>query len=387
MPKLVKKLFIYFLSWRVLLFLPIIIGEKLLTYRKEYEYTTITYFVKNIQFLSNNLLTIWANFDGVHYLMIATNGYTDNGRFLPLYPILIHGFSTLFGAQGSINIIVFNIALLISNLSFLMSLFIFYQLTLLDYEEKIAWRSILMLLIFPTAFFFASIYTESLFLLLTLASLYCARKRNWLMASICGLFLAVTRPIGIIILPTLLVEFYLQERKEKKQYIFLKGIPLFFIPIGLIGYAVYNIYQWGDALFFMKAHAALANGRSVTSAVFIPQTLYRYFKILTNVPLTQFEWSIALLEVVSFIFAVLMIWYLWKKQVRLSYFIFSILGLLIPAVSGTFSGLPRYIIVLFPLFIGLGMIENKVVRMFYIIISVILLFLLTLFFSRGYYIA
>src|SRR3989344_1707248 len=67
-----------------------------------------------------HFLTALANFDGAHYLLIAKNGYAQYQQaFFPLYPLLIRWLSPLFLNNHLVT------GLLISNLSFLVGLFIF----------------------------------------------------------------------------------------------------------------------------------------------------------------------------------------------------------------------------------------------------------------------
>src|SRR5688572_13184266 len=53
------------------------------------------------QFQLSDLLTIWTNFDGVHYLNIAKEGYGGPSTnyteaFFPVYPFLIHVLTLVF---------------------------------------------------------------------------------------------------------------------------------------------------------------------------------------------------------------------------------------------------------------------------------------------------
>ena len=124
------------------------------------------------EYLKAPWLWSWANFDGVHYLVIARQGYCQfQQAFFPLFPYLIRyltGFLGNYLASG----------LLVSHLALLAGLFIFYRLVRLDFSDSIARRSVIYLLIFPTSFYLGSVYTESLFLVLVLGSIFAARKRN-----------------------------------------------------------------------------------------------------------------------------------------------------------------------------------------------------------------
>jgi len=109
--------------------------------------------------LGPRLISAWANFDGVHYLTIISKGYFGTGSiqaFFPLYPYLVRLISSV-----GINPLI--VGLVISTVSFWMAIVVLYKLVKLDYKEKVAMRSIVLLLFFPTAFFFTAFYTESWF--------------------------------------------------------------------------------------------------------------------------------------------------------------------------------------------------------------------------------
>src|SRR3990167_3556652 len=119
-----------------------------------------------VEILKQSGLPYWlwsfGNFDGVHYLRIAQDGYAyqSSQAFFPFYPILIKLVSYLtFG-----NFLI--AALLISNLAFLAGLLIFYKLVKKNYGQKTAFWSCLFLLAFPTSFYFGAVYTEGIFFLM-----------------------------------------------------------------------------------------------------------------------------------------------------------------------------------------------------------------------------
>lgn len=371
-----RTVFTYVIIFRILLFIPLLAAFFFLPYRDGYEYTNIWKFTKPYTPVSHFLLYPWANFDGVHYLSIASDGYRDNERFFPLYPLLIRALSFFDSPFGPVQ---FFVAFFLSNVSFLLALFVFYKLLRLDYSDHIAKRTILFLLVFPTSFFFASLYAESLFLLLLLLCFSLAREKRWLLASLCGMLLSATRIVGILILPALAYELIKNEKRR------LRGLWLLLTPLGLIAYTIYNAWAFGNPLQFLANQQEVANSR--TLLVFPVQTLVRYGKILSTVPTNQFEWWIALLEVTTFVFVGYLLYAAWRRGVRFSYVVFTAFSFLIPVFSGTFSGLPRYVAVLFPIFITLAITKNKVPKFFYAAISIVLLFLLLLFFSKGYYVA
>lgn len=377
---MVRKIILLFIAWRIFLFLPLIISEIFLSPRTGYGYTILTYFLEKGSVLSNFLLYPFGNFDGAYYLLIAAKGYTVNAGFFPLFPLSIHLFTWNLMSFDPIQYFA-GIALV--SLFFISALFVFYKLIKLDYKENIAASSIIFLLIFPTSFFFASIYSESLFLLLSLFSFYFARKKKWICAGLFAGLLSATRLVGIAMFPALLYEYFRHEKNKSLTKLF----SIFISPLGLISYAFYNYFKWGNPFYFIEAQGNFQNNRSVDSVVLPAQTIFRYFKILTSVSPNLYEWWVSFFEILFFIFTLVLFYIAWKKKIRISYLIFGVLCFLIPASSGTFSGLPRYILTIFPLFIVLALIQNKIFKIIYITISTILLFIFFTLFSKGYFIA
>ena len=349
-----------FLVWRVLLFLPLFLAPHLISLRTGYLY----------EHIDNILFFPWANFDGVRYLSIAGRGYITEAAFFPLYPLLIRIVS-LGGELFSLR--QFLAGLAISNIAFLIALTMLYKIVKSDFSKATARWVVVFTLVFPTSFFFVSIYSESIFILLLVSSFWFARKKKWLLSALAGAILSATRLVGVLILPAIWLRF--------------RRAIYFIIPVGIVWYAIFNYLKWGNPLYFIKVHGQLANGRSVTSIVLFPQTIYRYIKILLELPMSLFEWWVALLEVSSFFVAAYLLYLAYKKGVEKSYLLFCLLAFLVPASSGTFSALPRYIIVLFPIYIALALIKNNFLKKGLVLVFSCLLFILLMFFARGYYIS
>ena len=379
-----KKVLFLLLGWRVLLFIPLIFSGLFISPREGYDYTLLTYFLnKDSQILSYFLLYPFGNFDAAYYLIIAANGYTINAGFFPLFPLTIYLLSLPLTYFTPYLVPQFFTANILVFIFFLSALFILFKLIKLDYKENIAISGIIFLLVFPTSFFYAAIYSEGLFLLLSLASFYFARRKKWLWAGIAGALLSATRLVGLAILPALLWEYYFHEKKKSIS----KLLSILVVPLGLIIYSYYNFLKWGNPLYFIQAQGNFQNNRAIDQIILFPQTIIRYIKILFSVSPTIYEWWVALAELGFFLFALVMLYVAWKKRIRFSYILFGILCLLIPASTGTFSGIPRYVVVLFPMFIALALIKNKLFKVAYIAISAILLFIFFTLFSKGYFIA
>ena len=129
--------------------------------------------------VTNPWLEPWQRWDTLHFQAIAERGYGayDSSLFSPfLYPLLIRLVADTIGGDTLLA------GLIVSNLAYLVALIYLYRLATMETGQEIARRSILYLALFPTAFFLLAAYTESLFLLTTVAALYYARQKRWLAA-------------------------------------------------------------------------------------------------------------------------------------------------------------------------------------------------------------
>ncbi len=162
----------------------------------------------------HNLATGLVREDALWFLRIATIGYRpDDGSaaFFPLYPMLTRVVSWLTGGHPVFA------ALLVSNLAFLGALLVLYRLTARTFSDGVARRTIVYVAIFPTAFFFLAPYAESLFLLLSVAAFWFARDDRWWLAALAGAAAALTRSVGVLIAPALLVMAFDRSRDPARD--------------------------------------------------------------------------------------------------------------------------------------------------------------------------
>ncbi len=209
--------------------------------------------------------------DSQHYLYIAEYGYTpstsdDYGRvveivFFPGYPITVK-------LLGMIIKDYFAAGMIVSFLCFTASAILLYLLMLEYFSRKDAIYSVILLFFMPGAFFFISPMTESMFLALTLATVYLIKKKKWFAAGICGMFCSFTRSAGIIVAGIFVFELFkeflteistLRARSEKERgavartvwkYI-ARLIPAVIIFGGLAGFLVINKALNGDPFSFV----------------------------------------------------------------------------------------------------------------------------------------
>jgi hypothetical protein len=394
-----KKLLNIFLFWRISLFAIVFLVSLFLPYRPNAGFTSFSYFSADT-WIKNPVLQSWANFDGVHYLLIASRSYNNEARFFPVYPLSIRYTTFLIGVTPhSLHADFFFLimGLVISNVVFGGAVLLFYHLLRKDFSEKISFWSCLFLIFFPTSFFFVSVYAESLLLLFSCLALLCGRHKKWLPAALFAALASGTRIVGVFLFPALIVEYFLmaginfadlqknffgQIKKIKKDILWL-----LLAPLGLILFAIFNVWKWEKWDTFVEEQAALGNDRSVGMLVDPVRVMVRYARLLSAVSIHQYEWWIALLELASFGVGVTLLYFAWRQKIRLSYLVFALGCFFLPVLSGTLSGLPRYMLTAFPIFIALGSIQSQKIRFFLLGIFSLLAAMLLVLFSRGYYVA
>ena len=136
------------------------------------------------------LLNPWTPFDASMYLSIAQHGYTAHtSTFFPLFSFLLR----LVGPSLS-TMSAFGIAL--NTIVFLASLVVLRRISMRQFGATISGRAVWILALFPTAFVFSSVYSDSLFLFLLLAMYYAWYHEHLATAAIFGLLTGLTRNTG-----------------------------------------------------------------------------------------------------------------------------------------------------------------------------------------------
>lgn len=117
------------------------------------------------------------------------------------------------------------------------------------FEEEEADRAVFYALIFPTAFFFAMVYTEGLFIGLAFGALALSKRGRWVWASILGLFAAWTRAHGAALTLPLLLFWLMQMRWRdplKLQITWKWVLRGAFALLPLAGYLLWRLSPLGQ---------------------------------------------------------------------------------------------------------------------------------------------
>ncbi len=318
----------------------------------------------------------WNRWDAPHYLYIAKNGYTSHGDpanfivFQPLYPLVVRTLNIIFNN--------FTLAAIItSNTFFVAATLIFYTLVKEVYDKKTAQKACIFLNIFPTTYFFSIGYTESLFLLILVLSFYLVKKNKWLNASIVGSLAFLTRTIGIVLLPTLILTSILNKREKITQKV-LK-ILLISIPF-LATISLYLAINWIVFKNIFAFKTILENNWHKQFAfpwVSIKNTMQLITNHGTNsMTLGYFEGIPAILGVILIPVAI--------KKLKFQDWLYYLLGIIFITSTNFLLSTPRYLLSIPPFFILLGIISKKNI-IFYplVLVSLILLVYFSTLFVQG----
>lgn len=201
------------------------------------------------------------------YLTIIQDGYDAhlrttpkiwkglaNWAFFPLYPYIVRYTALISRLQPTLAGILLNQAFVF------LALILFYKYLKMAVDELNSRFGVILLAFSPFSIYFASLYTEALFLVLSLAAFYFMRTKRPLLAAICGGFLSATRPLGCMF------SLSYAYNQIKKQGVTTKVCVYTLITLsGLFCYMLYLHFLTGDFLAFHTVQKAWGrHGLNVT---------------------------------------------------------------------------------------------------------------------------
>jgi Mannosyltransferase (PIG-V) len=208
--------------------------------------------------LADPVLSPLARWDAVWYLRIADSGYRGSdarAAFFPLYPLLVRSLSTPLGGSPAALLVA---AYVVAMAAFVGALALLYRLVSLELGRPLARPTLLLLSVFPAAVFFGAPYAESLFLLLAVAAFLAARTDHWTWAGTAAAGAAATRSAGVLLLVPLVMLWWTSRGRRARDAAWLALVPL-----GLAAYALFLGLTEGDALRFLDVQDAWSRDLTV----------------------------------------------------------------------------------------------------------------------------
>ena len=334
--------------------------------------------------------------DSEYYVGIAAGGYTDpaagtaipadgqphikNYSFFPLYPYAMKVFMIPLKAFGLNPIASASLAgVIVALLGTLAGMIALYDLTHEYIEEQGALRAVFYMLIFPTGFFLAQVYTEGLFIGLAFWSLALMKRKQWLWASLLAVLAAWTRAHGAILALPLGIAWLrtvdwkrpiLPQLKNWKWY--LQAICVL-LPI-----AAFLVWRYST---LGEGWAVLQPGYFGRGFLLIEQTIsawrWSFFDYTPQVDQSKAYYAI---EFGAILLALISSVAIWRKFPEVA--AFSLAVVIVSLLSGSAQSLARYMIVAPAMYIVLARLgKNKAFDYSWTILSLLLMGMEAMLFS------
>lgn len=306
-------------------------------------------------------------YDSGWYHQIARDGYgfvaggpsvgvgkAGKIAFFPVYPILMRYAGRLFGPEASD---IYLGGILVAWTSFALAMVALFYLARLDLPRRCAERAVLLTAVFPFAFFFGLVYTESLFLLLTVLSFYGFRTRRWWLGGAAGALATATRVNGILMLPALAwIAWQAAPPTIRDRARAATGVLLAAAGVGAYSVFVYrlsgNPFEWAASISRWGYYPGGAPW--IAPMWLITRLLLHPYAYLAGDRMAPYDTLYGMTGIL-FLAVVPLIW----RRLGAAYGLFMLLNLWLPMSSGVFEGVGRYCAVLFPCFIWLASIRHR----------------------------
>ena len=340
----------------------------------------------------NDYLRALCVYDCNAYERLALNGYegrpsgfdkgdANNWAFFPFYSILvwvvnrITGLSMLVG--GSI------LTCLLTVWAAILSWPLF------DNKFRAYFLFCFFLFLGPFSYYFSTLYTEALFILLTASGFVLLKQRDYVAAGATGALMSATRSTGLLFAAAILIAAFQNHLKDGgtiggffrtlwKRTDLLLAVAL--VPVGICCFAIYLWFHSGDALAFV--HIQRAWGRAFADPF---NNLYLTMKLQFdngNYSTISTDLAFGLAAIAGIALSGVMAW-----KGKWDWAIFSLFGVLLPLSTNAYSML-RFVVGLGPVLITAALLLSRWKWLFYILLPVMLILdvlLLPTWIGRSYY--
>jgi 4-amino-4-deoxy-L-arabinose transferase-like glycosyltransferase len=335
------------------------------------------------------LLAPWERWDVHQYISIVTQGYRfDNGtaQFHPLFAWLATPIAWLSGSP-TLGL------LLVSSLASAALVVAFERLARYDLSPFDASNSVLLLLVAPPAFILFAPYTEALFLLCAVLCFLAARQQRWWLAGLAAGLATLTRQQGLFLALPLAWELWEAAGRNWRRACagWRNWLALAVIPLSMLGWLTYRALALSDLnpdtssfqSFIFSVMISPSSSQVVPQQAFLPPW-EAFWLALTALPHASDQYALAQILDLTLGMGFLIILALAWPRLRISYRIYAGVVALVSFSYYTgpelpYMGLPRHLLLAFPVFIGLGpLVRHPWVRRPLVIVGLLSMFFLLL---------
>ena len=349
-PKL-KDIIVLTLIVKVCIFIVIFLGINFFPF-------AIGFHNANFVYPPGEHITFWTalkTWDGQHFTFLAEKGYMPNQAsdvVYPLFPVIVGFFRPIFLGNTIVA------GLVLANVFSLFAIILFYLFVKSIYDEKAAFNSSLFLLAFPTSFYFSLIYSDSLFLLLSMIFMISLYQKWFIPALASAFLLPLSRAQGILFLLPLFVYLVMLNVKggKLKPGVFRE----YFIPLVMLaGYAAYFLFMKHYTGSFFTAFEIqdkyMVGHHSILKVLHPIQWFTDNF---VNINFTLHGFTTSIINRLFFLGFLALISPAVKKLDPVLLAFLLAMGL-VPALTSNFIAYIRYILAAFPIFIVLAIVLKE----------------------------
>lgn len=324
---------------------------------------------------ADQLFNLPARFDAGWYGGIALDGYYFGGSFdrqqniafFPAFPMLMRAAGYPIGAfargvpkERRLGRLLWG-GVMLSILAFAWAGAYLWRLARDTIGESRAADAVVLLAAYPFSAYFSAPYTESLFLLGSVAAVYHFRREEWIKAGAWGLLVGLTRPNGCflsVVLACFIAERLWRDRKistfphlQISTSLLSASMP----GIGMLAYSAYVLHLTGRWFGWARVHEA-AWGRTYEGLAPV-QRAYGWitgeglFHVIEGVPFDT-------LNSLGLIFALLMLWPI-LRRLGPAFAVFVLINVVPPMLAGGVLSIGRLSATLFPVFLALAAISSS----------------------------
>lgn len=306
--------------------------------------------------LDRVLVQPWFRWDAKYYIWATSRGFSVTDGSASFHPLLSLMAKPIFYVTGSPLFAL----LLVATIAALALYFCYYRLARLDLNDELAFRATILFAIFPSSYVFFAPYTESTFVLFSVLLFYYARERRWFLAGLCGALATLTRQQGLFLIVPLIMELW--SAKERKLVAFSSTL---LIPIAYGLWILYRTFALADSYPDLSSFHGLIYSTLISPSahrvvaeqdfLFPLHALYLAFVKL---------WQVHNIPTITDLLlgaCVVIITVLSWRNLRNSYRVYVLIILLVSfgyhtgmQVSSPYMGLPRHLLLAFPVFVGLA---------------------------------
>lgn len=315
-----------------------------------------------------NLIDLRVHWDSFWYLKIAKGGYQyvpgelSSIAFFPLYPSLIWILSLVPGFSSPLA------GWIISTLALGVGLIFLYKLVKEFHPQIDPIQPIILLLIFPTAFFLNSVYTESLFLALSIIFFYLLLKKQFLKAALFLSLASVCRVNGLFLLIPFIFEYFKTYGIKRSLNKNILSFPI--ASLGILSFMTFQYLKFNEPLAFFKAQMQWGRTFSFNSEHFQFISPSSYANLATDL---------------LFFIVCIVVGILTMKKLKVSYGLYILSITLIAVSTGTLMSISRFSLILFPVFILVASVKSKEFQFGWKLVSILLLAMYTTMFVNNYW--